>query len=304
MSDLLRQLAPVQRHAGGLHTLYVRLAPGARMDGHRHDEPTIVLVRRGRLHVCEGGTEIRESAGTLRLSQRGTSRAVRTNRGADCLIISCHSSQAVARHAIWRLISSTQSERHDVGAAAAAALVDVATCSNDSAQVEAYCLALLTRLQQSHEQVASPPPWLDRALVALSDTGGRRGACRDVARAVGVHPVHLARVVRRFTGLTIRDLLRRERVVRAAHLLRSSKESLSAVAHRSGFADHSHFTREFVWRHGQTPSAGRRSDCADVVSIQASDFPAVHLGRVASGPFGSTRRQGDAECDGEQSSRE
>jgi len=275
------------------------------MDGHRHDEPTIVLVHHGTLYVSETGNEIRESAGTLRLSQAGTCRTVYTESGADCLIISCHPSHVVARHAMWRLISRAQSERYDIRAEAAA-LVDIATSSCGSLlQIEEYCLALLTTLLRAHGHAPSVAPrWLDRALTILSDTNGRKGAAREAARAIGVHPVHLARVVRQFTGLTIRDFLRRERIVRAARLLQSSTESVSWIAHQSGFADHSHFTREFARRHGQVPSVSRHSETADVVSIQASDFPAAHIGRVSTERIRPGHQIGDAEWDGKPHSKE
>ncbi len=303
MNDLLQSLAPIHRHAGGLHTLYVRLAPGVRMDGHRHDEPTIVVVHQGTLVVAEGGNEIREGAGTLRLSLRGTCRAVYTDSGADCLIISCHSSHVVARHAIWRSVSCARSERYDIGAEGAK-LVDIATSSRDSPlQIEEACLILLTKLLRTREQ-APTPPWLGVALTMLSDSNGRKGAVRDTAHALGVHPVHLARVVRQFTGLTVRDFLRRNRIVRAARLLRSSTESVSWVAHQSGFADHSHFTREFARRHGQVPSASRHSASADVVSIQASDFPAAQIGRVSSEHISSTPHHGETAWDGKRYSKD
>jgi AraC family transcriptional regulator len=303
MSDILEPLAPVQRHAGGLHTVFVRLPPGARVEGHRHNEPTMVLVHRGTLLVSEGNEDVRESAGTLRLSESGTCRTVYTESGADCLIISCHPDHVVARHAIWRLVSTARSERYDAGTGAGA-LVGVATSpSADSLlQIEEVCLTLLTELLRTHRQ--APPPWLGDALSSLSDTNGRKGAVRDTAQAFGVHPVHLARVIRQFTGLTIRDFLRRERIVRAARLLRTSTESVSWVAHQSGFADHSHFTREFARRHGQAPSVGRRSETIDVASIQASEFPGAQIGRVSREHINSTRHQGEAAWDGKEHSKE
>lgn len=98
---------------------------------------------------------------------------------------------------------------------------------------------------------------------------------------MGVHPVHLCRIVRRYTGPTVRDYVRRERIVAGSRLLRSSDESVSRVAHDAGFADHSHFTREFVRRYGHVPSVDVAKSVKDVVSIQAEDLPAVHLGVVS-----------------------
>src|SRR5205823_3174644 len=99
------------------------------------------------------------------------------------------------------------------------------------------------------------PHWLDGALTALTASGGRRGAGREIARELHIHPGHLGRVVREFTGLTLRDYLRRARLINGTSMLRAGTREVSEVAHAAGFADHSHFTREFVRYYGHSPSA-------------------------------------------------
>jgi AraC family transcriptional regulator len=294
MPVLLSQLAPVAQHSGGLHALYVRMEPGVRMDGHRHDRPTIALVVSGDLSVAEKDKEHTESSGTLRLSRAGASHDVRSKHGANCLIISCHPSHAVARHALWDDVPASESTRFHVGSEAMHLVECVAAPETSVAEFETLCLALLTKVVRANEPASEPPRWLPRALDALTERAGRRGAGAEVARSLGIHPVHLARTVRRFTGLTLRDYVRRERIIRGSKLLRSSEHSLSRVAHEAGFADHSHFTREFVRRHGHTPSNDRHIP-ADVASVQAPEFPAVHLGRLTSQVNGG---RGDTRWDG------
>lgn len=301
MTNLLRQLSPALRHAGGLHTFAVQMPPGLRMDGHRHTEPTIVILLRGGLQVVGERGDVVESAGTVRLCAPGSSHSIRTVDGADCLIVSCDPSHAVARHFIWRSVSETRCARY---VAAARALEPIeraaAHASTSPLDFETLFLNFLTALLR--EQVAMPvaPPWLEHALTTLSETAGRRGACRSVARDLGIHPVHLARVVRRFTGLTPRDYLRRERIVHASRVLRSSAGSVSRVAHQTGFADHSHFTREFVRRHRRSPSDAQSTVATDVVSIQASELPAVHLGDLS---VSHNTRRGETAWDGKESAK-
>jgi AraC family transcriptional regulator len=54
------------------------------------------------------------------------------------------------------------------------------------------------------------------------------------------------------------EYVRRLRVERARADLEKSRDSLSAIALRHGYADQSHFTREFRRATGLTPAAYRR----------------------------------------------
>src|SRR5262249_21772677 len=74
-----------------------------------------------------------------------------------------------------------------------------------------------------------------------------------VAAAVGIHPVHLARVFRYHFGATLGDYVRRLRVEFAARQLITTEETLAGIALAAGFSDQSHFTRTFKRQTGMTP---------------------------------------------------
>jgi len=93
----------------------------------------------------------------------------------------------------------------------------------------------------------------------------------ELAREVGVHRVHLARVFRAHLGCSIGDYHRRRRVAWAANELRHGEASLSDIALRAGFADQSHFSRVFkqwtgvtprAWREGRTARPTQPVECA------------------------------------------
>jgi AraC family transcriptional regulator len=105
---------------------------------------------------------------------------------------------------------------------------------------------------------AAAPPWLRRARELLRDRCAGPVSVAEVAGECGVHPVHLARMFRRFFACTPGEYLRRCRTERAAALLRDTRVGLSEVALRAGFADQSQMTRHFGRAHGVTPAAYRR----------------------------------------------
>jgi AraC family transcriptional regulator len=79
----------------------------------------------------------------------------------------------------------------------------------------------------------------------------------EVAREVGLHPSHLARVFRANYGESIGEYGRRLRLEWAAQRLACSDEGLASIADRAGFADQSHLTREFRRHYGVTPGRYR-----------------------------------------------
>jgi AraC family transcriptional regulator len=81
----------------------------------------------------------------------------------------------------------------------------------------------------------------------------------EIARAAGVHPVHLARLFRRRYGCSLSRFVRRERIADALSRLRRGGESLAEIALSHGFSDQSHFTREFGRETGLAPRTFRRA---------------------------------------------
>jgi AraC family transcriptional regulator len=68
----------------------------------------------------------------------------------------------------------------------------------------------------------------------------------ELAEAVGYHPLHVARSLRRLTGKTIGEYVRSSWLVLAQKLLEDRTRSIAEVAYLYGFADQSHLTRLFL----------------------------------------------------------
>lgn len=120
-------------------------------------------------------------------------------------------------------------------------------------------LALKARLRNVPERRAScqPPRWLAEARDLLHDRYAERLRVTDVAGAVGVHPVHLARVFWLHYGTPVGAYLRVLRLTWAAGQLTDSDNGIAQIALQAGFFDQSHFTRVFKRQFGLTPLAYR-----------------------------------------------
>ena len=124
--------------------------------------------------------------------------------------------------------------------------------------IEGLALALVADVLRAPEGPRErAPSWLDRALEVLHAAFPADPGLAEIAEEVGVHPVHLARVFRRHHGCSMGEYARRLRVERAAEALTSTELPIGRIAHRTGFADHSHLSRTFRRITGESPSEYR-----------------------------------------------
>jgi len=122
----------------------------------------------------------------------------------------------------------------------------------------ALALELLSHAVSAQaEESLNAPAWLRRARECLDDSIGGRVSIADVARAAGVHPVHLARVFRQHAGVSPAEYLRRRRVEQAKSLLQHTTRTISDIALSCGFGDQSHFSNAFRRLCGVTPARYR-----------------------------------------------
>lgn len=121
--------------------------------------------------------------------------------------------------------------------------------------LELWAAAARSTLRSS----SSTPPWLERAREYVSAHFRESIGLTDVARAAGVHPVHLAQAFRRRYGQTVGECVREMRVEFASRALGNGERSIAEIALAAGFADHSHFARTFKAYTGATPSEYRRT---------------------------------------------
>jgi AraC family transcriptional regulator len=125
--------------------------------------------------------------------------------------------------------------------------------------IEGLALALVADAARVDARVPRPAPrWVRHAVEIVRAAGAAPPGLAEIATEVGIHPVHLARVFRRRYGCSIGEYARRLKVERAAEALRDTRLPIGRLAHRLGYADHSHFSRSFRRATGFSPSEYRR----------------------------------------------
>lgn len=98
------------------------------------------------------------------------------------------------------------------------------------------------------------PDWLHNLKLHLNEHFLEPISVEQLGLQFGVHPSHMARSFRTEFGQTITSYTRDRKLEWCLNEMKSSSTKLGIVAARAGFADQSHFTREFIKRYGHKPS--------------------------------------------------
>lgn len=236
---------------------FSRYEPGVAHPAHDHDEMHLSIVLGGSLEERVGGAVV--SAGPLSVvcKDPGVRHADRFGpRGAALARLSVGSALRElidpgrdSRGWIWR---HTPELARPFLRLVARARNSAAVYAVDDDDVVAVLSALTARPEPTR---GAPPAWLRTAVERVRD--GAVGSVSALARQVGVHPVYLTRCIRRWYGASGGELIRAQRLQRAAAMLIDSTATVSEVAHAAGFADEPHLHRSFRRATGQTPRAFR-----------------------------------------------
>jgi AraC family transcriptional regulator len=119
-------------------------------------------------------------------------------------------------------------------------------------------LALFTATAADAPRGAAPA-WLSDALRYMREQWVVSLRVAAVAAHAHVHPVYLARCMRRWYGMGVNDELRRLRCAAAMTAIVEGGDTFSAVAHACGYADEPHLHRSIRHHVGVSPKQLRRS---------------------------------------------
>lgn len=141
-----------------------------------------------------------------------------------------------------------------------AAVSEFFQCVFDSASnLDDFALEALTNIGQSRDAPErTRPRWLKSAIELIESETSEALSVASVAQEIGVHPVHLARVFRRFLGASPAQNIQQARLRRAYSMMAVTELPLSEIAVTCGYADQSHLSRAFKKATRSSADAFRR----------------------------------------------
>ncbi|HLN27497.1 MAG TPA: AraC family transcriptional regulator [Gemmataceae bacterium] len=151
----------------------------------------------------------------------------------------------------WQMLESVWWRLRSLRLLATAAGVGApeATC------FETQLLELLEPLVQwpASESTTARPDWLRRAEEMIHDEFRHTLRLCALAQDIGVHPIHLARVFRKYHHCSVSEYIRALRLAEAGQLILRRQCSLADAAFEAGFCDQAHLCRWFAREFGFTP---------------------------------------------------
>jgi AraC family transcriptional regulator len=234
---------------------------GVRQLPHSHDELHLSIVLSGRIAETVSGVTEFGSALSVVVKDAGVVHANHFSPGTKLARLSLPDGTLAAlvddpsRSACWQW-------KHDaIVAKPYLRLIrraNGATCTfaADDDDLVDLCAALTAR--KAIPVCGDPPAWLAQVICELRCSWHPDVTVAAIAQRAGVHPVYLARCVRRWYGVGLAEELRRLRLQSASIALADAARTISDVAHAQGFSDEPHLCRDFERGFGMTPGRYRK----------------------------------------------
>jgi AraC family transcriptional regulator len=245
------------RAAGEVTLAEARYAGHSRLPAHAHRSPYFCLVLDGWFEETWGSRRDSCGPGTLVFHLSHEVHADRFGAaGARCFNLE------LAPGLAERLADEGALPRSRLtlgpGRAGTMAAAFRSARNRSAMEIEEAVLALLAELTPPKTPTwrGRRPAWLDRSIERLHAPAPPSIA--SLAEEAGVHPVYFTRVFRAAVHATPTEVALRARLERTATELLQSEARIAAIAHEAGFADHSHFCRQFRRMFEVTPSEYRR----------------------------------------------
>lgn len=258
----------LSRHAGGFGLRCSVHLPGCRIGAHSHPEARIVLPLQFGFDTRFGHRTIAVSASAAVFRPAGEEHedSYRVPTTSLSLLLPIDGAAASLRDPFAirddAFLSVAQAFRREMATADAASPLVLEG------------LALLTSsrvLQQRPLQVKGTPRWIGSVRERLEAEYSRPPTLADLGRMVQRDAAHVAATFKRVYGRSVGAYVRDLRLWQARRCLEAEPEcSLCEVAQRCGFADQSHFNRQFKRLFALTPLEYRRRHRAHPTPVFAN----------------------------------
>jgi AraC family transcriptional regulator len=248
------------RQVAGLRLAEIVYPAAYKTPEHSHDLPQLCLVREGLFAEVYDGKNREVRPLSLITRPSGERHAQRFNDSeVHCLIVE-------VEHEWLERVRENRDPLND-SAVHGGLLVWLATRlykefqladEASSLAIEGLALELMAELSRKHLKPGRKPPiWLKQTIELLHTHFSETLTLDGIAKSVGTHPVHLARVFRRHHQCTVGEYVRKLRIEFACREISTTDCQLALIASRTGFCDQSHFSRTFKRIIGITPGQYR-----------------------------------------------
>jgi AraC family transcriptional regulator len=120
-------------------------------------------------------------------------------------------------------------------------------------------ILLLSMLHETkNSSIRKKPEWITDLHQLLNDNWAETMSLEDLASIINVHPVTISKNFTRYFSCTLGEYMRKIKVDKSISLIKGSDLSLTEIAFRCGFADQSHFIRNFKKLTGFLPKDLKR----------------------------------------------
>ncbi len=251
------------RRVGELLLAELAYAPGQRLAPHAHANARFVLVLRGSFtETVNGRPRTATPSSLIFRPPREVHAQVHHERGARVLVMDMSPAWLERAREEAPVIGESASFRGGLLLHLAHRLHDEFNRRDEVSKLAIEGIFLGILAEASRRMAPAPeskaPRWLEQVRELLHANFADRLSLDDLGRAVGVHPVHLARSFKQHNHCTLGEYVRNLRVEFACREIAFSDAPLSQVALVGGFADQSHFTRIFKSHTGMTPAEYRQ----------------------------------------------
>ncbi len=228
---------------------------GVTMEPHQHDFTSISIVLNGLLKEVVGESRVEGGIAQTSIKPAGTIHQNYFSQDCHILSIAIKDVSVLDPNAIdvlqdWHWVSGVNS----IGF-----FLSVIKCSEERDflnLINSWMNYLSETLNSRQKDLV--PDWIQQTKSFLDNNYHQPLRSDLLAEQFNVHRVYLARVFRRFFGVSIKEYLNAVRIHNAIGSIVMNKQSMVQTALENGFADQSHFNRKFKERLDITPSELRQ----------------------------------------------